>query len=118
MTVVAKGAGSLHLSPGTIDVLGYAPERVDEPGAGASRASSTSAPTTPTPASPPSRSARRSRGSASWRRGCGYAGDRGRNLLLPTAVGVARPTALAPAGIAARATCARERASPSSGCAR
>ena len=30
VTVVATGAGGLHLSPGTIDVLGYAPERVDE----------------------------------------------------------------------------------------
>ena len=29
VSVVAKGAGGLHLSPGTIDVLGYAPERVD-----------------------------------------------------------------------------------------
>ena len=31
VTVVAKGAGSLHLSPGTIDVLGYAPDRVASP---------------------------------------------------------------------------------------
>jgi glycerol-3-phosphate dehydrogenase subunit B len=31
--VVAKGIGSTHLAPGTIDVLGYAPERVQEPAA-------------------------------------------------------------------------------------
>jgi glycerol-3-phosphate dehydrogenase subunit B len=31
--VVAKGVGSTHLAPGTIDVLGYAPDKVAEPGA-------------------------------------------------------------------------------------
>jgi len=30
--VVAKGVGSTHLAPGTVDVLGYGPERVEEPG--------------------------------------------------------------------------------------
>ena len=30
--VVAKGIGATHLSAGTIDVLGYAPERVERPG--------------------------------------------------------------------------------------
>src|SRR3954447_533520 len=29
--VLAKGVGSTHLAPGTIDVLGYSPERVDDP---------------------------------------------------------------------------------------
>ncbi len=29
--VLAKGIGATHLSPGTIDVLGYAPERVERP---------------------------------------------------------------------------------------
>jgi glycerol-3-phosphate dehydrogenase subunit B len=29
--VIAKGVGSTHLAPGTIDVLGYAPDRVSEP---------------------------------------------------------------------------------------
>ena len=33
--------------------------------------------------------------------GLRYAGDPGRNMLLPTAVGAVRPTALAPASIAA-----------------
>ncbi|MBV9414265.1 MAG: FAD-binding protein, partial [Solirubrobacterales bacterium] len=31
--VLAKGVGSTHLAPGTIDVLGHAPERVTSPGA-------------------------------------------------------------------------------------
>ncbi len=30
--VLAKGVGATHLAPGTIDVLGYAPERVQDPG--------------------------------------------------------------------------------------
>ena len=29
--VLAKGIGATHLSAGTIDVLGYAPERVERP---------------------------------------------------------------------------------------
>ena len=29
VAVLAKGHGSTHLSPGTIDVLGYTPGRVD-----------------------------------------------------------------------------------------
>ena len=31
MCVLAKGVGSTHLAPGTIDVLGYAPDRVVSP---------------------------------------------------------------------------------------
>jgi glycerol-3-phosphate dehydrogenase subunit B len=31
VVVVAKGAGATRLAPGTIDVLGYAPERVVHP---------------------------------------------------------------------------------------
>src|SRR5436305_7278562 len=30
--VLAKGVGSTHLAPGTIDVLGYSPDRVAQPG--------------------------------------------------------------------------------------
>jgi glycerol-3-phosphate dehydrogenase subunit B len=29
--VLAKGIGSTHLAPGTVDVLGYAPELVEDP---------------------------------------------------------------------------------------
>ena len=35
--VLAKGVGSTHLAPGTIDVLGYTPERVDVAARGARR---------------------------------------------------------------------------------
>ena len=98
--VLAKGIGATHLSPGTIDVLGYAPERVDRPaeaigalvdarpdhpyalvgatGVAAAvdwfKAASRQArlPHTPTPAA--------SR----------------KNFLLPTAVGPARPSAVVP----------------------
>ena len=31
--VLAKGVGSTHLAPGTVDVLGYAPDRVESPSA-------------------------------------------------------------------------------------
>ena len=30
--LIAKGVGATHLGPGTIDVLGYAPDRVERPG--------------------------------------------------------------------------------------
>ena len=36
--VLAKGVGATHLAPGTIDVLGYAPERVERPARGAGAA--------------------------------------------------------------------------------
>ncbi len=100
VTVVAKGAGGLHLSPGTIDVLGYAPERVDSlpetlPAFVAGRPDHPYARLAPEPL----------RGALDWFRelvpGLRYEGDPGRNMLLPTAVGAARPTALAPASIAA-----------------
>jgi glycerol-3-phosphate dehydrogenase subunit B len=100
VTVVAKGAGGLHLSPATIDVLGYAPDRIDEPGPAIARL------VAERPDHPYARIAPEPLGAAlAWFRdlvpGLRYAGDPERNLLLPTAVGVARPTALAPASIAA-----------------
>jgi glycerol-3-phosphate dehydrogenase subunit B len=100
VTVVAKGAGGLHLSPGTIDVLGYVPDRVDEPAPAIARL------VDERPDHPYARLAPEPLAEAlAWFRdlvpGLRYAGDPGWNLLLPTAVGVARPTALAPASIAA-----------------
>jgi glycerol-3-phosphate dehydrogenase subunit B len=100
VTVVAKGAGGLHLSPGTIDVLGYAPDRVEVPPDAlppflADRPDHPYARLAPEPL----------REALQWFRGLvpglRYEGDPGRNMLLPTAVGAARPTALAPASIAA-----------------
>lgn len=100
VTVVAKGAGSLHLSPGTIDVLGYAPGRIDEPAPAIARL------VEERPDHPYARLAPEPLGKAlAWfgdlAPGLRYTGDPERNMLLPTAVGVARPTALAPASIAA-----------------
>jgi glycerol-3-phosphate dehydrogenase subunit B len=98
--VLAKGVGSTHLAPGTIDVLGYAPERVSEPGT-ALRDFTSAHPDHPyalvgfdvvTEA-------------ASWFRSCveagplpgyRYVGDLQRNLLLPSAIGALRPSALVP----------------------
>jgi glycerol-3-phosphate dehydrogenase subunit B len=100
VTVVAKGSGGLHLSPGTIDVLGYAPDRVGEPTEAmaaflADRPDHPYARLAPEPL----------REALEWFRdlvpALRYAGDPGRNMLLPTAVGAVRPTALAPASIAA-----------------
>lgn len=100
VTVVAKGAGGLHLSPATIDVLGYAPERVDATGPAIEELVAR------TPGHPYARLAPEPLGAAlAWFRDLvpelRYRGDPARNMLLPTAVGVARPTALAPASIAA-----------------
>ncbi len=100
VTVVAKGSGGLHLSPGTIDVLGYAPDRVDEP------AEAMPAFVADRPGHPYARLAPEPLGQAlEWFRGLvpelRYAGDGSANALLPTAVGAARPTALAPASVAA-----------------
>jgi glycerol-3-phosphate dehydrogenase subunit B len=95
--VLAKGVGATHLSAGTIDVLGYAPERVEHPaealgrlgdghpygliGEGAVAAS------------------------VDWLKALvadgslapyAYQGGLDENLLLPTAVGVPRPSAVVP----------------------
>jgi glycerol-3-phosphate dehydrogenase subunit B len=99
VTVVAKGVGSLHLSPGTLDVLGYAPERVESPreamaGFVASR-----------PEHPYADLADAVNEALAWFVACvpgmRFVGDGVENLLLPTAVGVPRPTAFAPAPMAA-----------------
>ena len=37
VSVVSKGSGGLRLSTGTVDVLGYAPDRVDDVGAAVAR---------------------------------------------------------------------------------
>lgn len=99
--VVARGVGGLPLSPGTIDVLGYAPDRVDSPqealpGFVAAH-----------PGHPYGRLSGALAPALEWFRdrvaGLGYAGGLERNLLLPTALGVARPTSLAPRTMAAGA---------------
>ena len=99
VTVVGKGAGSLHLSPATIDVLGYAPERVASP------RDALPAFVAARPGHPYAHLAEGLEDALAWFRertpGMRYEGGTEANMLLPTAIGVARPTALAPASIAA-----------------
>jgi glycerol-3-phosphate dehydrogenase subunit B len=95
--VLAKGVGATHLSAGTIDVLGYAPERVERPGEALGRlgdghpyglvgADAVAA-------------------SVEWFKALvadgslspyAYRGGLDENLLLPTALGVPRPSAVVP----------------------
>ena len=98
--VLAKGVGATHLSPVTIDLLGYAPERVDRPlealaglverhpghpyrlvGADGVRAATDwfASRFADGPLAP-----------------YAYTGTPDHNLLLPTAVGVLKPSALVP----------------------
>lgn len=98
--VVARGIGSTHLAPATIDVLGYVPSRVDEP-ARALEELITRRPDHPY--------ARIGRGTVEaavrWLcdlvasgplPGYRYTGDLQRNHRLPTAVGALRPSAVVP----------------------
>jgi glycerol-3-phosphate dehydrogenase subunit B len=98
--VLAKGIGSTHLAPGTIDVLGYAPERVENPADELERFTS-ARPDHPYAAI----------GSAAIRDALGwwvdtveagplpgysYDGSLDANRLLPTALGALRPSAMVP----------------------
>ena len=95
VAVLAKGVGATHLSPGTVDVLGYVDGPVESPAkalpdfAGAN----------------PDHPYRRLpveliRASLDWFKARlgdhAYSGGLDENLLVPTAVGVAKPTALVP----------------------
>jgi glycerol-3-phosphate dehydrogenase subunit B len=102
--VLAKGVGSTHLAPGTVDVAGYTPDRVASPLEGVARLVA--------------QDARHPYGlvgldaireSAGWFQGVAaagpfpgyaYVGGLERNMLLPTAVGALRPSALAPSTMA------------------
>jgi glycerol-3-phosphate dehydrogenase subunit B len=98
--VLAKGIGSTHLAPGTVDVLGYDPDRVEEP-----------AEALPTfiaahPDHPYSLlGVDAISAGIEWFAACiergpqpgyRYTGGLERNHLLPTAVGALRPSALVP----------------------
>jgi glycerol-3-phosphate dehydrogenase subunit B len=98
--VLAKGVGSTHLAPGTIDVLGYAPERVSEPGA-ALRDFIAAHPDHPYALLGLDAVSE----AVGWFRTCveagplpgyRYVGDLERNVLLPSAIGALRPSALVP----------------------
>jgi len=98
--VLAEGVGSTHLSGATVDVLGYRPERVLSPAAALPGFLATH------PEHPYARIGTEVIGEAvAWLKGRldnpRYVGDLGRNFLLPTALGVPKPTAIAPQTMAA-----------------
>jgi glycerol-3-phosphate dehydrogenase subunit B len=98
--VVAKGVGGTHLAPPTIDVLGYAGGPVESP------AQALPEFTAAHPGHPYRRlSVELIRSSLEWFTELlgelGYRGGLEENFLLPTAVGVAKPTALVPQTMAA-----------------
>jgi glycerol-3-phosphate dehydrogenase subunit B len=96
VVVLAKGVGATHLSPVTIDVLGYAPDRVDNPLAALDSLA---------PDHPYSLVGRDVLVAAAawWRESMPYVGSLEENLLLPTAVGALKPSALVPETMAAGA---------------
>lgn len=103
--VVAKGIGSTHLAPATIDVLGYAPDRVASP-SGVMPEFISHHPEHPYAAlgvDAVAEAARwiQSRVESGPLPGYRYFGDLDRNYLLPTAVGALRPSALVPETMAA-----------------
>jgi glycerol-3-phosphate dehydrogenase subunit B len=98
--VVAKGVGATHLAPATIDVLGYHEGTVTSP------ARALPAFTAANPAHPYAHvQLPVIRTSLEWFKARadehGYGGSIEENVLLPTAVGVAKPAALVPATTAA-----------------
>ena len=103
--VLAKGVGSTHLAPATIDVLGYAPDRVAAAGPALERFAA-SRPDHPYVLLGVDAVAEAVRWFGSTVEsgplpGYRYIGDLERNLLLPTAVGALRPSALVPETMAA-----------------
>ncbi|MGH9186954.1 MAG: glycerol-3-phosphate dehydrogenase subunit GlpB [Acidimicrobiales bacterium] len=100
VVVAAKGVGSTRLAPGTIDVLGYAPERVDHP------AAAIPAFVAARPEHPYGRVGVDGLERAiAWLKErvdpIRYVGSLDDNVLLPTAVGAAKPTAVVPETMAA-----------------
>ena len=93
--VVAKGVGSTHLAPATIDILGFDPERVESP-AQALSAFAAANPDHPYASLAPGVVG----ASVEWFKArlpaIGYQGGLEENFLLPTAVGAVKPSALVP----------------------
>ncbi len=98
VTLVSGGLGGLQLSQGSIDILGYAPGLVGRPLDAIDDLAERS------PAHPYARlGSGRVASSVGWLADSlpgVFTGDPTHNMLLPTAVGVARPTALAPPSLA------------------
>jgi glycerol-3-phosphate dehydrogenase subunit B len=97
--VIARGVGSTHLAPPTIDVLGFADEVVERPREALSRLVAAH------PDHPYSRlPAEVMAAGIEWFKGrlpaFGYRGGLDENLLLPTAVGAAKPSAVVPESMA------------------
>jgi glycerol-3-phosphate dehydrogenase subunit B len=95
--VLAKGVGATHLGGGTIDVLGYSPERVERPGEALAGVP---------PDHPYARvGASRLAAALDWFKAeigspYSYVGSLDENFLLPTAIGVPKPSALVPVTMA------------------
>jgi glycerol-3-phosphate dehydrogenase subunit B len=95
--VLAKGVGATHLGPCTIDVLGYAPDRVDRPGDALAGLG----------ADHPYAAVGREGVAAAveWFKDAvepyAYVGGLEENMLLPTAVGALKPSAVVPETMAA-----------------
>jgi glycerol-3-phosphate dehydrogenase subunit B len=94
--VLAKGVGATHLSPCTIDVLGYAPERIERPGEALGRLGDDH------PYSVIGREAVEA-AAAWWLESMPYVGSLEQNQFLPTALGALKPSALVPESMAAGA---------------
>ena len=98
--VTAKGVGSTHLAPATIDVLGFDPGPVARP-AEALPAFTAASPEHPYARLQPGLIAE----SVEWLKerlpAIGYQGGVEENFLLPTAVGAVKPSALVPETMAA-----------------
>jgi glycerol-3-phosphate dehydrogenase subunit B len=100
--LVAKGMGGTHLGAGTIDVLGYGPERVDHPLEALPLFLATR------PLHPYARAGLPAlKAAADWflrttgELGYPFSGSLANNFLLPTAAGAAKPAALVPNSMAA-----------------
>jgi glycerol-3-phosphate dehydrogenase subunit B len=111
--VLAKGVGSTHLAPATIDVLGYAPELVASPSAALRElvASRTDHPYSLIGAETVDQALAwfQSVVAAGPLSGYRYIGGLDRNHLLPSAIGALRPSALVPETMAAGDAPAGER---------
>jgi glycerol-3-phosphate dehydrogenase subunit B len=95
VAVVARGVGATHLAPATVDVLGYrGGKRIARPAAALAKLPGDH---------PYSRvGAGAVAASVEWLKGLGgYVGSLEENMLLPTAVGVAKPSAVVPESFAA-----------------
>ena len=98
--LLARGIGATHLGGHTVDVLGYAPDRVDGPGR-ALPGFAAEHPEHPYARLSPDVIAESIEWFRSRLEAYPFAGTLEENLLLPTAVGVPKPTALVPETMAA-----------------